>query len=185
MVQRDESSAPVQQARGIPPMTRLFLYVQAAGRCEFDGCNEYLLEHFPTEAAGNFAEQAHIYAFNRAGARGRGRGRPDDINELSNLILLCGACHHLVDTRGDEYPVSVLRKFKRDHEDRIFELTELSKDRGTVPLVLKGRVAGRPVDVSDEQMQAAVGANYLRGGIPFTEVTPTYGGSVVSYLGSA
>jgi len=164
MAQKKESSAPVRQARGIPRVTRLFLYVQAAGRCEFDGCNEYLLEHYPTETetAGNFAEQAHIYAFNEAGPRGRAAGRPDDINELSNLILLCGACHHLVDTRGDVYPVSVLRKFKRNHEDRIFDLTGLSKDRDTVPLVLKGLVAGRRVDVSDEEMQEAVAPNYVK-----------------------
>lgn len=162
MAKNNQSSAPISQARSIPALTRLFLYVQAGGRCEFDGCNTYLLEHYPTEAIGNFAEQAHIYAFNETGPRGHEAGRPDDINNLGNLILLCGACHHLVDTRSAEYPVSVLRKFKKDHEDRVFELTGLSKDRDTVPLVLKGLVAGRPVDVSDEQMQVAVAPSYLK-----------------------
>lgn len=162
MAQGKESLAPVRQARGIPQMTRLMLYVRAAGRCEFDGCNEYLLEHYPTETAGSFAEQAHIYAFNRAGPRGQAPGRPDDPNDISNLILLCGACHHLADTRAEEYPVSVLLEFKRSHEERVFELTGLSKDRNTVPLVLKGLVAGRPVDVSDEEMQVAVAPNYLK-----------------------
>ena len=52
-----------QPSRSIPKRTSLFLYVQAGGRCEFDGCNKYLLEHYPTETVGNFAEQAHIWAF--------------------------------------------------------------------------------------------------------------------------
>lgn len=143
-------------------MTRLFLYAQAGGRCEFDGCNEYLLEHYPTEAVGNFAEQAHIYAFNADGPRGREPGRPKDINRLSNLILLCGACHHLIDTKPQKYPVEVLRKFKREHEDRVHDLTGLAKDRDTVPLVFKALVAGRAVDISDEEMQAAVAPDYLK-----------------------
>lgn len=162
MAQKEESLAPVRQARGISPMSRLFLYVHAAGRCEFDGCNEYLLEHYPTGTAGNFGGQAHIFAFNEAGPRGAECGRPEDINSLTNLTLLCSACHHLVDTNPTAYPVSVLRKFKRDHEDRVRELTGLSKDRDTVPLVLRALVAGRPVGVSDEEMQVAVAPNYLR-----------------------
>lgn len=162
MAKKQTAKSPVQKARGINALTRLFLYVQAGGRCEFDGCNKYLLEHYPTETIGNFAEQAHIFAFNEDGPRGRELGRPDDINQLSNLILLCPTCHHLIDTSPLDYPVPVLKKFKLDHENRIFHLTDLSKDRDTVPLVLKALVAGRPVDISDEQMQGAVAPNYLK-----------------------
>jgi len=144
-------------------MTSLSLYVQAGGRCEFDGCNKYLLEHDPTEIAGNFAEQAHIYAFSADGPRGHVSGRPDDINDLANLILLCPECHHLVDAvRPNDYSVEALKRFKRDHENRIFSLTELSADRDTVPIVVKGLICGRPVDISDEEMQAAVVPNHLK-----------------------
>lgn len=162
MAKNSKKSSPVEQARSIDPLTRLFLYVHAGGRCEFDGCNEYLLEHYPTETVGNFAEQAHIYAFKLDGPRGREEGRPDRINRLSNLILLCPQCHHLIDTNPDTYPVAVLKRFKADHEDRVHDLTGLSKDRDTVPLVLKGLIAGRPVDISDEAMQSAVAPNYLK-----------------------
>jgi hypothetical protein len=61
------ASALIRPTRTIPPKTSLFLYVQAGGRCEFDNCNKYLLEHGPTATPGNFAEQAHIWAFNEAG----------------------------------------------------------------------------------------------------------------------
>lgn len=152
----------VKSSRRIPNSTALFLYVHAGGRCEFDGCNDYLLEHYPTEAVGNFAQQAHIFAFRETGPRGDESGRPTDPHSLSNLILLCPKCHHLVDTRPAEYPVVVLKQFKRDHEDRVYSLTGISKDRDTIPLVLKGLVRGRPMDISVEEMQAAVAPNYLK-----------------------
>lgn len=156
-------SPVVKPSRSVPKHTTLFLYVQAGGRCEFDGCNRYLLEHYPTEVVGNFAEQAHIYAFNEAGPRGEESGRPADINSLANLILLCPGCHHLVDSVSPgDYTVATLMKFKCEHEDRVFALSGLSKDRDTIPLVLRGLVRGRPVDISDEEMQAAVAPNYLK-----------------------
>ena len=49
---------------------RLLLFVRAGGRCQFDGCNRYLLEHYPTLREGNFAEIAHIVAFREDGPRG-------------------------------------------------------------------------------------------------------------------
>jgi hypothetical protein len=158
-----KQKSPVKLGRSIPTMTRLFLYVQAGGRCEFDGCNEYLLEHYPTENIGNFAEQAHIFAFNEGGPRGKTSGRPEDINSLSNLMLLCAKCHHLVDAVNPaQYSIDTLKKFKREHEDRVFDLTGLSKDRDTIPLVLKGLVSVRAIDISDEEMQSAVAPNYLK-----------------------
>ncbi len=163
MVTSKHTSPVEKPSRSISKHTTLFLYVQAGGRCEFDGCNRYLLEHYPTETVGNFAEQAHIYSFKEDAARGRERGRPADINGLENLILLCPECHHLVDSvRPDDYPVATLKKFKREHEDRIFALTGLSKHRDTVPLVLRGLIRGRSVDISDEEMQTAVAPNYLK-----------------------
>ncbi len=159
----DIESPVVEPTRTIPPGVALFLYVQAGGRCEFDGCNDYLLEHYPTEVVGNFADKAHIWAFKEAGPRGEEPGRPADINGLQNLILLCKGCHHLVDkVRPADYPVAVLRKFKREHEDRIFALTSIAKDRDTVPLVLRGMVRGKPMDVSDQEMQAAVAPDFLK-----------------------
>lgn len=160
----NKSESPVKEpSRSIPASAALILYVQAGGRCEFDGCNDYLLEHYPTEVVGNFADKAHIWAFNEAGPRGEEPGRPEDINCLKNLMLLCKTCHHLVDkVRPADFPVGTLRKFKREHEDRIFALTGIAKDRHTVPLVLRGLVRGRAMDISDEEMQTAVAPDYLK-----------------------
>lgn len=160
------NQSPIEKpSRSIRPCTSLFLYTRAGGRCEFDGCNAYLLEHGPTETPGNFAEQAHIYGFKEKAARGSEPGRPaaEEINEVDNLILLCPTCHHHVDqVAPQDYTVETLRRFKRDHEARVFDLTATAKDRDTVPILLKGLIAGRPVDVSDEEMQSAAAPNYIK-----------------------
>jgi hypothetical protein len=156
------SSPVVQPSRAISRKTSLFLHVRAGGRCEFDNCNEYLLEHKPTGTPGYYAEQAHIWAFSEKGPRGRGRKRPKDIHHIDNLMLLCKPCHTKIDNEPTLYPVGVLRKFKQDHEQRVFDLTGISKDRDSIPLVLKGLIGGRPMDISDDEMQKAVAPNYLR-----------------------
>lgn len=155
-------SSVVKPSRAISRKTSLFLHVRAGGRCEFDNCNAYLLEHRPTGTPGIYSEQAHIWAFSEKGPRGRGRRRPADIHHIDNLMLLCKDCHTKIDNEPGTYSVAVLRQFKRDHEERVFSLTGLAKDRDTVPLVLKGLIAGRTMDISDDDMQRAAAPNYLR-----------------------
>src|SRR5688572_3814942 len=96
------------QARYVSQRIRLFLYVVAAGRCEFDGCNKYLLEHPITNTPGNFAEMAHIYAFSPAGPRGHGTLSPEGLNNVMNLMLLCSSCHKLIDDRPQEFTPAIL-----------------------------------------------------------------------------
>lgn len=157
-----KESSVVKPSRHIPEKVAILLYAHAGGRCEFDGCNKYLLEHYPTETVGNFGEKAHVWGFSEGGPRGKGAGRPIDVNNLANLMLLCKDCHKCVDDHPIKYSVEVLKKFKKDHEDRIYDLTGISKDRDTIPLVLKGLIGGRPADVSLEEMQTAVAPNYLK-----------------------
>jgi len=146
---RRTSSAPAEtrpsavksaKSRSVPATTRLFLYVQAGGRCEFDGCNQYLLEHHVTKDPGNFAEMAHIFAFSDGGPRADAPGRGEDKHALDNLVLLCPPCHKLIDDDPGRWTVEVVRDFKRAHEDRVFMLAETRPDRHTTAVVLRGRV---------------------------------------------
>ena len=75
--------------RQIKDTTKLRLFVVAGGRCEFDGCNQYLMDHHLTHDRGNFGEMAHIVAFRPEGPRGTNAARPVDINEPDNVMLLC------------------------------------------------------------------------------------------------
>lgn len=155
------AGTPIRPARRVSNRTQLVLHVKAGGRCEFDGCNRYLLEHDPTGTAGNFAEIAHIYAFAVDGPRGAGPGRPREVDELSNLMLLCQPCHKLVDDNPDRYPVDVLRRFKHEQEERVLLLTAMGPNRRTVALILTARVADQRAELTLDDMQRAAAPRYL------------------------
>src|SRR5438046_2180897 len=150
--------APLR-SRQIKPLTQLVLFVRAGGRCQFDGCNEYLLEHPLTLTRGNFGQMAHVVAFKKDGPRGSGP-RPKDINDVGNLMLLCPSCHKLIDTHPDKYPVSVLEKYKEKHEKRMKHVTGLGPDLKTSVVQLKARVAGHAVAIPAAQVTTAIAPRY-------------------------
>ena len=102
----------------VPKHTRLKLWVKAAGRCEFRGCNEPLWQNNLTLSDGNFAEVAHIIASSEDGPRGSEES-PDLQIDFSNLMLLCPRCHKEIDDDPDRYPIELLRQWKQEHEKRI------------------------------------------------------------------
>ena len=154
------NSAVVDVTRKVPDLARLLLFVRAGGRCEFDGCNNYLLEHHVTLREGNFAEMAHIVAFRLAGPRGKEGTRPADINDVGNLMLLCPGCHKLVDDHPDDYSRRTLVEYKESHEKRILHLTSLGPEGRTAALVLKARIGGQAVAVPFAQITEAVAPLY-------------------------
>lgn len=149
------------KSRKVPAKTRIFLFVRAGGRCEFDGCNRYLIEHHLTKATGMFAQMAHIWAFGDEGPRAKPALNRKEVHEPSNLMLLCPGCHKLIDDNPEQYTVEVLRKHKKAHEGRVFMLTDTKPDRHTVAVSLKARVGGQMVTVSVPEMQEAVAPRYV------------------------
>lgn len=157
---KSTSRSPVVQARGIQDLVRLLLFVRSCGRCEFDGCNKYLLEHHVTLKEGNFAEMAHIVAFRPDGPRGRSGVRPADINDVHNLMLLCPQCHKLIDDHPGDYTRQSLEEYKAQHEKRIRYVTDLGPDRKTAALILKAPIAGQTVAVPFDQVVEAAAPRY-------------------------
>jgi hypothetical protein len=160
VAQADQSPVTRVPSRALDPLKRLLLCVHAGGRCEFDGCNAYLFRHHVTLKKANFSEAAHIVAFKPDGPRGRSGRRPADINDLDNLMLLCPQCHKLIDEHADEFSRETLEKYKREHERRIFRLTESKPDQKTTVLVLKSRIAGQIVEISRGHITDAVSPRY-------------------------
>lgn len=153
-------SSPVLSTRKIHDQVRLFLFVRAGGRCEFDGCNEYLMSHHVTLAAGNFAQMAHIVAFREDGPRGSVDRRPSEINNVENLMLLCPACHKLIDDRPQDFTRQALQTYKRAHEARIKHVTNLGPDRQTVVLTFKALIGGQTVSIPFDQIAEATAPRY-------------------------
>lgn len=98
----------------------------AAGRCEI--CNKilYLDSKFGDDC--NFAENAHIHAVGSTGPRHKSTITQEEINDISNLMLLCSEHHHLIDTKPKNYSGDTLVKIKKTHENRIRRLTEIKDD---------------------------------------------------------
>lgn len=153
-------NSPVEPARNVPKLVQILLFTRAGGRCQFDGCNEYLLQHPVTLTEANFAEMAHIVAFREGGPRGKEGDRPDDINGLENLMLLCPSCHKEIDTRAAEFPRAVLEQYKEAHEDRILHVTGLGPDLKTAVVQVKAFIGDQAVAIPLGDVTKAVAPRY-------------------------
>ena len=118
-------------SRDITRSIESMLWGRAAGRCEFQGCNQELYKSRVTQEPVNIAEKAHIYAFSSAGPRGNTRAARASLNAIENLMLVCGACHTTIDKQWTQkrYTVAMLQKWKQEHERRIARVTDVGPEK--------------------------------------------------------
>ena len=164
---KPQKTAVVQVTRKINDLDRLQLFVRAGGRCEFDGCNEYLLEHHVTLTEGNFAQMAHIVAFSEDGPRGDS-DRPKSINSVANLMALCPRCHKLIDDHPDRFTKAALVGYKERHERRIRHVTGLGPEQKTSILIVKSRIGQQTVAFPFDHILEAITPRYPLAKEPFS-----------------
>lgn len=130
---RGTPSGPPREvaSRDIRRSVESMLWGRAAGRCEFEGCNQALYKSRVTQETVNIAQKAHIYAFSTAGPRGNRRAGRTSLNSIENLMLVCGGCHTNIDEKWSQrrYTVSMLQNWKRAHEQRVARVTEIGPDK--------------------------------------------------------
>ncbi|MBS0272617.1 MAG: HNH endonuclease [Proteobacteria bacterium] len=160
MLKKNESSqSPFKKlSRKISDLTRLHLFVAAGGRCEF--CNENVMMHNLTQTKGVFAEMAHIVAFKEKGPRGNDGERPEDINDISNLMLLCPSCHKFIDDNWRDYSRKTLEHIKEAHEIRIKTVTEIGPEKRSAVLVFTSPIRGQEVSVRKDHIRQAMFPRY-------------------------
>ena len=94
--------------------TRKILWARSGNRCAL--CRRTLVEdatqHDDRAVVG---EECHIYPKGGNGPRASGP-IPDDVDHYSNLILLCGGCHTVVDSQEETYTIDKLRGIRDQHE---------------------------------------------------------------------
>lgn len=112
----------------IPEKVKYDLWFAAHGRCEFAGCNKILFRHGITMDKCNISNFAHIIGDSAKGPRGHEKKSEELSKDFNNLILLCPECHKLIDSDEEKYTVEVLKKMKKDHEDRILLATGIKPD---------------------------------------------------------
>jgi len=141
----------------IPQKVQWDTWLRAGGRCEYRGCNEALWRDNLTLAVMNRAYLAHIVADSPNGPRGDAQLSEQLKADPTNIMLLCDAHHRLidkVDVAG--YTVELLRRHKRDHEERIARQTGLQPNLRTHIVMLSTRIADRRGWVSYDQACQAV-----------------------------
>jgi hypothetical protein len=122
-----------QVTRSVPVSAQCLLWGRAAGRCEFGGCGQPLWKSRVTQEQVNIAEKAHIYSFGSGGPRGNLGVSAADLHDLSNLMLVCHACHRKIDRKrdGGRYTVSLLRQMKAAHERRIELVSAIAPEKSS------------------------------------------------------
>jgi hypothetical protein len=145
-------------SRDIPRGVERELWARAAGRCQFNGCNQPVYKSPLTQERVNISEKAHIYSFSKKGPRGRGPLARDKkrLNEITNLLLVCHGCHRAIDQGcATRYPASLLSKWKLQHETRIRVVTGISPSRRSHVILYEGKIGeeNSPLD-GDVAMEA-------------------------------
>jgi len=113
--------------------TERVLWARAAGRCEFSGCNRILYQSPITKESVNISEKAHIYSIAKDGPRGWGLflTNKGNLNNVSNLMLVCHDCHKTIDQDKDgrRYSAGLLIEWKRLHEQRVAIVTGIRPNK--------------------------------------------------------
>lgn len=107
------------------------LWARAAGRCQFDGCNKILYQSSVTNESVHTAQKAHIYSFSKDGPRGWGPFKIGltQLNDVSNLMLICHECHQKIDSYPDRYSAEILIAWKAQHEERVETVTSIASNK--------------------------------------------------------
>jgi hypothetical protein len=135
--------ARTQERANISKDVRRDLWIAAAGRCEFRGCNKPVDRDFLTKARCNVGEYAHIVADSPDGARGIPGESERLAKDPGNLMLACFGCHSRIDrnSRNNEFSAEQLRAMKREHETRIERIYSATGTKDSLPILMTFPIA--------------------------------------------
>ena len=127
----------------IPSKVKSDLWFAAHGRCEM--CNKPLYRDGLTMQKMNLSEYAHIIADSPKGPRGDEDLSPKLARDPNNLILLCKDHHKMIDDAVGvkKYGVDLLRRVKKEHEDRIEYVTGLSPEKKSLVVCYAPKIGDR------------------------------------------
>ena len=96
------------------------LFALSGNQCAYPECANPIVE----PATGYSRELVtgqicHIHAVAEKGPRGKPGLAQKELNSPENLILLCPTHHAIVDGQHESYPPEELKRWKRDHENRM------------------------------------------------------------------
>ncbi|MDF0379024.1 HNH endonuclease signature motif containing protein [Methylophilus sp. YYY-1] len=99
------------------------LFALSGNQCAFPECNSQLVESTDTITG----EICHIKATSPGGARFDKTQSDIERHAASNLVLLCGRHHKIIDSEPEKYTVEFLVRLKRNHEQKgIVEISPIT-----------------------------------------------------------
>lgn len=98
------------------------LLASSGGFCGNPSCHRNLFDFFETGEIKNIDEFAHIIGQKEMGPRGDDDLPLNERDEYENIILLCPACHTIIDKNPHLFPKEMIRKWKKEHEESIKSL---------------------------------------------------------------
>ena len=98
------------------------LLAASGGFCGNPNCHRNLFDFFETGEVKNIEELAHIIGQKEDGPRGDDELPLTQRDEFDNIILLCPTCHTTIDKNPQLFPIETIRKWKREHQERIENL---------------------------------------------------------------
>ena len=109
------------KARQYKPTTVRRLDTLSGNECAEPNCCKKLIAE---DGESIISKICHIEAASAKGPRWNKDSNDDARRDFSNLILLCDEHHTIIDNKSNElkYPVSLLKKWKKEHEGKIFKL---------------------------------------------------------------
>ena len=134
-----------KKGRGPAPsaLTLNMLFANAAGRCQFEGCNKSVLFDELTLKTYNKSNVAHIVASSPKGARGDEIRSHQLSDKLSNLMLMCPEHHKQIDDFEEDYPEEKLLEMKRMHELAIANQCDLIYKEPSEVLMISSPIKNR------------------------------------------
>ena len=148
-----------KKGRGSAPsaLTLNMLFANAAGRCQFEGCNKSVLFDELTLKTYNKSNVAHIVASSPKGARGDEIRSHQLSDKLDNLMLMCSEHHKLIDDFEEDYPEDKLLEMKRKHEKAIADQCDLIYKEPSEVLMISSPIKNRiPVRITFKTCADAV-----------------------------
>lgn len=110
-----------EKARQYKPTTIRRLDKLSGNECAEPTCIKKLIAE---DGQSIISKICHIEAASKNGPRWNGKMTDEERRDFSNLILLCDEHHTIIDNKDNElkFPVSLLKKWKTEHEDKILKL---------------------------------------------------------------
>lgn len=145
----------------IPEKTKIILWGKAAGRCQYEGCNELLYSDPLTKSEFNQSYITHIIADKPNGPRGDKFLSKKLEKDISNLMLMCDTHHRLIDKEDVKgHPVNRLKKMKEKHEKRIELLTSILEEKQSHIVIYCAVIGGHSTDISWQESANAMIPQY-------------------------